>query len=114
MRYSRLFAVGLATAVGLFALAGLSGPLSAQTAAAPQIKPLPSIFKCNGIPLADPFKGKLAGRDIPPGILPVSDPDKANILSSDLPCQEQASPAPVNPDAGEAPGLQNLQSGFDF
>ena len=118
MRYSRLFAAGITTAIGLFALSGLSGPSSAQTTAAPaatsQIQPLPPSFKCNPVAVPDPFKGKLAGPDIPPGILPVSDQDKANILNSDLPCQERVSPGPVNADAGEAEGLENLQRGFDF
>jgi hypothetical protein len=118
MRDNRLFAAQLTTAVALIVLCGLSAPTSAQTAAATagssEITPLPPVFKCNANPLPDPFKGPLAGPDIPTGILPVSDQDKANILNSDMPCQERVSPNPVNADAGEAEGLENLQRGFDF
>ena len=119
MRDNRLFATGLAAALGLIVICGVSAPSAAQTPApaaggTTEIKPLSPIFKCNASPLPDPFKGKLAGADIPPGIIPVSDQDKANILNSDLPCQERVSPSPVNADAGEAEGLQNLQRGFDF
>src|SRR5580693_7463993 len=97
MRDNRLFAARLATALALIVPFGLSAPASAQTAAAaPPIKPLPLELKCNPNPLlpapgafSDPFKGKLAGPELPPGNIPVSDQDKANILNSDLPCQER-------------------------
>jgi hypothetical protein len=68
MRYSRLFAAGLAIIVGLFELSGLSGPSSAQTAGAAdasEIKPLPLRLKCKPDALPDPFKDKLAGPDLP-------------------------------------------------
>jgi hypothetical protein len=112
MRDSHLFTAELTTAVVLIALSGLSTPSSAQTAAtaiAPEIKPLALSLKCNAVAVPDPFKGKLAGPELPPGIIPVSDQDKANILNSDLPCQER-----VNPNGLEDIGLQNLQRGFDF
>jgi hypothetical protein len=112
MRDNRLFAAGFTTAVALIVLPGLSAPSSAQTAAtavASDIKPLPLKLKCNAVAVPDPFKGKLAGPDIPPGIIPVSGPDKASILNSDLPCQER-----VNPNGLEDVGLDNLQRGFDF
>src|SRR6266436_9613002 len=112
MRYSRLFAAGLAIIVGLFELSGLSGPSSAQTAGAAdasEIKPLPLRLKCKPDALPDPFKDKLAGPDLPSGIIPVGKEDRVKILNSDLPCQER-----VNPAGLEDAGLQNLQRGFDF
>jgi hypothetical protein len=110
MRYSRLFAAGLAIAVALIVLSG--SPSSAQTAAAAdasEIKPLPLRLKCNPDLLPDPFKDKLAGPDLPSGIIPVGKDDKAKILNSDLPCQER-----VSPKGPEDVGLENLQRGFDF
>jgi len=112
MRYSRLFAAGLAIIIGLFELSGLSGSSSAQTAGAAdasEIKPLPLRLKCKPDALPDPFKDKLAGPDLPSGIIPVGKEDRAKILNSDLPCQER-----VNPAGLEDAGLQNLQRGFDF
>jgi hypothetical protein len=118
MRDNRLFAAQLATAAAVIVSCGMSAPASAQTAAAtaaPPIKPLPLQLKCNPNPLlptpgafSDPFKGKLAGPELPPGNIPVSDQDKANILNSDLPCQER-----VNSVGPEDVGLANLQRGFD-
>ncbi len=118
MRYSRLFAAGLTTAVGLIAPSGLSGPSSAQTAAMPtasQAKP-PAGLQCNIKlpPVTDPFKGKLAGPDLPLGLLPIDDKIKTAILTSGLPCQESVNPNQANPDAIEDTGLENLQRGFDF
>src|SRR5258705_5191816 len=112
MRYSRLFAAGLAIIVGLFELSGLSGPSSAQTAGAAdasEIKPLPLRLKCKPDALPDPFKDKWAGPDLPSEIIPVGKEDRAKILNSDLPCQERVTPAGL-----EDAGLQNLQRGFDF
>jgi hypothetical protein len=113
MRHSRLFAVGFATTVALVALAVLSpAPSSAQTPAAPaapQAKPPAPGLQCNAAVIADPFKGKLAGPGVPPGIIPVDDADKAAILGSGMPCQER-----VNPVGLEDIGLENLQRGFDF
>jgi len=110
MRDNRLFAVQLATALALIVPCGLSAPTSAQTAAAagaPQAKQ-PGL-QCNTAVVADPFKGKLAGPDIPAGILPVDAATKAGILSSGMPCQERVTPVGL-----EDVGLENLQRGFDF
>jgi hypothetical protein len=112
MRDNRLFALGLTTAISLIGLSGLSAPSLAQAvnvAAPPQIKPLTPSLKCDPVPLPDPFKGKLAGPQLPPGIIPVSDEDKSKILSLDLPCQEKALPTGL-----EDVGLENLQRTFDF
>ena len=106
MRYSRLFAAGLVTALVLVAMSGWPGPSSAQTpTAAAQVEPLGQ--PC--VVMTDPFKGRMAGADLPSGLLPVGDDDKAAILKSGLPCQERVSP--VGP---EDIGLDNLQRGFDF
>jgi hypothetical protein len=109
MRHSRLFAVGVATVV-VVALSGWPARLSAQTqppaaAAASRAKPLGQ--QC--IVMTDPFKGRLAGPEIPPGVIPVADADRSSILVSDMPCQER-----VNPVGPEDIGLENLQRGFDF
>jgi hypothetical protein len=109
MRHSRLFAVGIAT-VAVLAYWGWPGPSSAQAqtaaaGAAPHARPLGQ--QC--IVLTDPFKGRLAGQDIPPGVIPVADADRSSILDSDMPCQER-----VNPVGPEDIGLENLQRGFDF
>jgi hypothetical protein len=117
MRYSRrLSAAGLAIALALVVPSGLSGPSSAQTAAPPvaaQVKP--TGLPCNITAIVtDPFKGKLAGPDLPPGVIPVADETRAKILHSGLPCQETVNPNGLSPDAIEATGLENLQRGFDF
>ncbi len=113
MHYRPLLSVSFVTAAALVALAGLSGPSLAQTAAAaaaPPIKPLPLELKCNPVPfLPDPFKGKLAGPQLPLGIIPVGADDKSKILSLDLPCQDRALPS-----GPEDVGLDNLQRTFDF
>jgi hypothetical protein len=111
MRDNRLFVVGLTTAVALMLLPGLPAPTSAQTAAtaAPEIKPLTPGLKCDPVPMPDPFKGKLAGQQLPSGIIPVGDEDKSKILSLDLPCQDRALPS-----GPEDVGLENLQRTFDF
>ena len=111
MRHSRLFAVGIATAVVLIALARLSAPSSAQTAAKPTAfqSKAPGL-KCDTNPktiATDPFKGSLVGRGVPPGIIPVNDKD--SILNSGLPCQES-----VSTGGQETIALDNLQRGFDF
>jgi hypothetical protein len=112
MHYRPLLSVSFATAAALVALTGLSGPSSAQTAAAaaaPPVKPLPLQLKCDAVPMPDPFKGKLAGRELPSGIIPVGPDDRSKILSLDLPCQDRA--LPTGP---EDVGLDNLQRTFDF
>jgi hypothetical protein len=113
MRDIRLFALGLTTAISLIALSGSPTPSLAQTppAVSPpaQIKPLTPSLKCDSVPLTDPFKGQLAGPGLPSGIIPVSDADKANILSLDLPCQDKALTS-----GPEDVALDNLQRTFDF
>jgi hypothetical protein len=112
MHYRPLLSVGFVAAAALVALTGLSGPASAQTtaaAAAPPIKPLPLELKCDPVPMPDPFKGKLAGSQLPKGIIPVGPDDRSKILSLDQPCQDRA--LPTGP---EEVGLDNLQRTFDF
>jgi hypothetical protein len=112
MHYRPLLSVSFATAAALVALTVLSGPSPAQTAvaaAAPPVKPLPLQLKCDAVPMPDPFKGKLAGRELPSGIIPVGPDDRSKILSLDLPCQDRA--LPTGP---EDVGLDNLQRTFDF
>jgi hypothetical protein len=112
MRYGCRLASGFATVV-LVVLAGWSGPSSAQTqpaAAVAQVKP-PGL-QCNtAIPITgtDPFKGRLAGPDLPPGIIPVDPPTRSSILGSGLPCQEA-----VNTAGPEEAGLENLQRASIF
>jgi len=57
----------------------------------------------------DPFKGRLAGPDLPPGIIPVDPPTRSSILGSGLPCQEA-----VNTAGPEEAGLENLQRASIF
>jgi hypothetical protein len=106
MRDNHLLAAQFATALALIVPCGLSAPAWAQTAAAAA---KPPGLQCNTAVVADPLKGKLAGPDIPAGILPVDAATKASILSSGMPCQERVSPVGL-----EDVGLENLQRGFDF
>jgi hypothetical protein len=70
---------------------------------------------CNGNRILDPFKGKLAGPELPKEVLSISDKDKSDILTSGLPCQENVTTAGQRtPDQDEGVGLDNLQRGFDF
>ena len=116
MRYSQLLIVGLATTVGLISLSVLSAQSPAQTtgattAAQGKAQGLP----CNGTRVLDPFKGTLAGPDLPPGLLPIDETVRDNILKSGLPCQENVSTgAQADPTGKETTGLENLQRGFDF
>jgi hypothetical protein len=110
MRYSPLVAFVLATAVGLISFSAFSTRSRAQTAGpatATQTK-APGL-QCNGERLLDPFKGKLAGPDLPAGLLPIDDKVRDSILGSGVPCQEN-----VTPVGQEDVGLDNLQRGFDF
>jgi hypothetical protein len=91
MRNSRLFAAGIATAVILVVLSGLSGSLLAQRHAAPviaQVKPLG--HPCNL--MTDPFPGRLAEAELPPGLIPVDAKTRSDILTSGLPCAETVNP----------------------
>jgi hypothetical protein len=116
MRYSQMLAMGFASAVGLISLSLVTAQSPAQTAGAATAAPVPPGMTCNGARLLDPFKGKLAGPDLPPGLLPIDDKDKSDILRSGLPCQENVFAARQSGDlAGdEGVGLENLQRGFDF
>jgi hypothetical protein len=116
MRCSQMLAIGLASALGLISSSLVVAQSPAQPAggAAAAQGAAPGM-KCNGTRLLDPFKGKLAGRDIPPGVLPIDDKDKSDILRSGLPCQENVTPDHQRDMAGdEGVGLENLQRGFDF
>ena len=112
MRHSLI----VVAAVGLSLVWGPSTQSPAQTAgvaAAPQSAALG--MTCNGTRILDPFKGPLAGADLPPGLLPIGDKNKSDILNSGLPCQENVSTgAQADPAGKEAAGLDNLQRGFDF
>ena len=110
MPYSPSLAAGLATAVGLIWLSVFSTQSPAQTAdvATTSQTKAPSL-QCNGERILDPFQGKLAGPDLPGGLLPIDDKVRDSILGSDLPCQEN-----VTPVGQEDVGLDNLQRGFDF
>jgi hypothetical protein len=114
MPYSPLLAAGLATAVGLISLSVFSTQSPAQTTgAATATQPTAPGLACNGTRILDPFKGPLGGTD--PGLLPIDDKDKSDILKSGLPCQENVTPnAQADPTGKEANGLANLQRGFDF
>jgi len=110
MRYSPLFFTAMVTAAGLIWLSESPAQSQSQktaTTVASQAKP--TGLQCNPVPMTDPFKGKLAGPDLPAGLLPINGKDKADILGSGLPCQER-----VNPNGQEDSGLENLQRGFDF
>src|SRR6516165_9926116 len=110
MRYGPLVTFVLATAVGLISFSVFSTPSRAQSAdpaTASQTK-APGL-QCNGERILDPFKGKLAGPDLPVGLLPIDDKVRDSILASGLPCQENVSPV-----GQEDVGLGNLQRGFDI
>jgi hypothetical protein len=110
MRYSPLLAAGLATAVSLTSLSVLSAQSPAQTAGAANASQgkAPGL-QCNGARILDPFKGELAGPDLPAGLLPIDDKVSDSVFGSGLPCQEN-----VTPVGQEDVGLDNLQRGFDF
>jgi hypothetical protein len=112
MRYSRYLTAGLATAVGVISLSVLSVQSPGVSAATPAETPG---LKCNGARILDPFKGRLAGPDLPEGLLPIDDKDKSDIMQSGLPCQENVTTSSQADPAGkEDIGLENLQRGFDF
>jgi hypothetical protein len=122
MHKSHRIAVGIATAVGLILLSGLPAQAPAQTAGAPTAAQANATgMECNGTRILDPFKGKLAGPDLPPGLLPIAKEVRDSIFVAGLPCQENVTPFaqnkqanPVDPDGKEDVGLDNLQRGFDF
>jgi len=108
MRHSLL----LVAAVALSLVSVTSQQLPAQTAGGTTVA---AGLACNGTRILDPFKGPLAGTDLPPALLQISDKDKSDILKSGLPCQENVTTgAQADPTGKEAVGLDNLQRGFDF
>jgi hypothetical protein len=110
MRYISLVTFVLATAVGLILFSVFSTQSRAQTASAATASQTKAQgLQCNGERILDPFKGKLAGPDLPAGLLPIDDKVRDSILGSGLPCQEN-----VTPVGQEDVGLDNLQRGFDF
>jgi hypothetical protein len=112
MRISRSFAAELVTTIGLISLLVFPAPSIAQTAPAAS---QPPGLQCNGTRMLDPFKGSLAGSNLPPGLLPIDATVKDKVLKSGLPCQENVSPGAQGDPAGvEAVGLENFQRGFDF
>jgi hypothetical protein len=124
MRYRRLLSAGLSVAIGSLFLWGPAARAPAQTAAAPAAAQANPALDCKPDAFApvsspsktDPFDGRLAGPDLPPGLLPISDPIREAILNSGLPCQERVNPAgpPFDNPNVEDVGLENLQRGFDF
>jgi hypothetical protein len=112
MRFSRSSTAELVTTIGVISLLVFSKSV-AQTAApaASQVQGL----LCNGTRILDPFKGSLAGPNLPQGVLPIDATVKDKILKSGLPCQENVGTGAQQDPAGvEATGLENLQRGFDF
>jgi hypothetical protein len=111
MRFSRSSKAEFVSATGGIVLM-LSAAALAQTAAPVQ----PPGLECNGTRILDPFKGKLAGPDLPPGLLPIAAADRDKIFKTVLlPCQENVNPGPQGDQTGkEDSGLENLQRGFDF
>ncbi len=105
-----LRAAAFAAAVALVSLLCLAARSLAQTTV-PAASPVPAPgLQCNGdAKMVDPFKGRLAGPGLPPGLLPIDPANRDKVLKSGLPCQEN-----VNPVGTEASGLENLQRGFDF
>src|SRR5262249_28757447 len=101
----------LVTTIGLIWLLVSPAPSMAQTAAAPAGSQVQAPgLQCNGDPkMVDPFVGRMAGPDLPSGLLPIDAASRDKVLKSGLPCQEN-----VNPVGIEASGLENLQRGFDF
>jgi hypothetical protein len=115
MRFSRSSKAEFASATGGILLM-LSAAALAQTAAPAAAPVQPPGLECNGTRILDPFKGKLAGPDLPPGLLPIAAADRDKIFKTVLlPCQENVNPGPQGDQTGkEDSGLENLQRGFDF
>ena len=114
MLCSRSCATQLASATGGILLMLSAASLAQRTVPAASPVQAPGL-QCNGTQIFDPFKGKLAGPDLPPGLLPIDTASRDKVLKSGLPCQENARPSAQGDPAGiEASGLENLQRGFDF
>src|SRR5277367_1417880 len=101
----------LAAIIGLSLLSVTSTPSPAQPAgAATAAQPIAPGLACNGTRILDPFKGPLAGANLPSGLLPIEDKVKSDVLNSGLPCQENVTTkAQADPTGKEADGLANLQ-----
>src|SRR5271155_1181626 len=105
MSYSRLLGAGLASATALILLSMFSMPLLSQTAVTPASAATAGALKCTAPPAKDPtkpaplngqkdpFVGALAGPNLPPGLLPISDTTRKSIFGLGLPCQEEVSPS---------------------
>jgi hypothetical protein len=112
MRYNRPFTVGLATALSLVGVLGVSAPSSAQMPARTPTQ-VAGIGECNT--LTNPFASELGPFALnlakPASPLPDTiDPAiKAKIIASGLPCQDS-----FRPSGPEPSGLEDLQHGFDF
>jgi len=129
MRYNPLLAAGIATAGYLASWSMLSTQSSAQTAgpttALASAATAPGL-KCSGVVRTtsqaapfqgqkDPFKGPLAGLDLPPHLLPIRNTLRDSIFALGLPCQEDVGTDGQEVDPDHRPiGLENLQRGFDF
>jgi hypothetical protein len=101
--------------VAVIGLSVLSIPAAQSPAQTPGPAPAAPGLECNGTRILDPFPGPLAGADLPPGLLPIKDDVKSQVLRSGLPCQENVSTGAQGDPAGkEVEGLQNLQRGFDY
>ena len=124
MGHGQSFVAGLAAAISLISLSMFSMPSLSQaaaTATTPAAAATAGGLKCTPpapkdpskpAPLngqKDPFAGPLAGPNLPPGLLPISDATRKSIFGLGLPCQEE-----VSPNGQESIGLDNLQRGFDF
>jgi hypothetical protein len=70
MRFSRSLGAELATTIGLISLLVFPARSMAQTAPAPVASQVPGL-QCNGTRILDPFKGSLAGPNLPPGPRPL-------------------------------------------
>jgi hypothetical protein len=114
MRFSRSCVTQLANAAGGILLMASAASLAQTTVPATPPVQMPDL-RCNGTPIFDPFKGKLAIPTLSPDVLASAAANKDSILTSGLPCQENARPTAQGDTAGnEASGLENLQRGFDF
>src|SRR3974377_1640626 len=70
-----------ATMVGQILLLVFPASSIAQAPAAPAGSQVPGL-QCNGTRILDPFKGRLAGPDLPPGLVPINEGVKSEILRS--------------------------------